>query len=197
MLDWGGGQGHASVMASSCGLSSSLFSIVSYHEQWEKLAAYQIEFVFNDQSCRALPFNDKSFDYSFSCGVLEHVREVGGNELDSLTELARVTSKRILIYHLPNKHSWIEFLTRTFFSSRYSHPYRFSKKDILELVHNVEGLAVRSIYRYGVLPRRIGAHTPGFTAGAVLDGVDSLLLFTPLRFISQCWCIELVVEDGH
>lgn len=195
VLDWGGGQGHASVMASSCGLSATLFSIVNYEQQWEKLKEYCVEFVFNDQSSSALPFHDNCFDYSFSCGVLEHVREAGGNELDSLTELARVTSKRVLIYHLPNKYSWIEFLTRTFFSSRYSHPYRYTKKDILALVQGVEGLAVFRMCRYGVLPRRLGANLPGTTTGSVLDAADSLLLFSPLRFVSQCWCVELVVKD--
>lgn len=183
------------MMASTCGLRPTLFSIVEYPAIWRRIAKYGIEVRFDDSSCSALPFGDECFDYSFSCGVLEHVRETGGNEKDSLDELVRVTSKRVLIYHLPNKYSWIEFFTRHFSGSRYSHPYRYTRKDILGLASNLEGAVISRMGRYGVLPRRIGGRLNWRAGGSILHAVDTLLMYSPLRFFCQCWWVELTVKS--
>ena len=91
--------------------------------------------IVNPEGVTRLPFTDESFDAVFSIGVLEHVRETGGDEVDSLKEIKRVLKKDgyFICTHLPNKFSWIEFLT-SFMKSKHHHEYKYSKSDIKRIV---------------------------------------------------------------
>lgn len=190
-LDWGGAQGHVSLMLSYLGFKTQLFSILNYKKKWDKISNFKINFDYKPNNIRILPYKDEQFDISISCGVLEHVRESGGNELDSLRELLRVTSKYIIIYHLPNKYSWIEFLNRTFFKDRYSHPFRYSHLEINKLLKSFNDLKIIKIRRYGILPRRVGKNINNNKIGIILHYVDRILAYTPLIYISQCFYIVL------
>jgi SAM-dependent methyltransferase len=101
-----------------------------------------------------LPFEDRSFDAVLSIGVLEHVRETGGDEIASLREIRRILRPGgfFICVHLPNRFSWIEFLARAL--GRSSHRFSYTRTDILRLSGNA-GLRVIEIGRYGALPRNL------------------------------------------
>ena len=110
-----------------------------------------------------LPFPAESFDAVFSVGVLEHVRENGGSESGSLTEILRVLRPggTFICFHLPNRFSYIEAASRllhrpgkrveTSAGDRY-HLYRYSPVQIRELVQKA-GFEILAARRYGILPR--------------------------------------------
>lgn len=58
----------------------------------------------------ALPFPDESFDAVLSSGTLEHVVDPDA----SLEEISRILRPNgwLIIYNLPNRYSWIEFIGR-------------------------------------------------------------------------------------
>jgi SAM-dependent methyltransferase len=119
-----------------------------------------------------LPFPDACFDAVASVGVLEHVRETGGNELASLREIARVLrpSGILICYHLPNRYSWIDFLARRF-PGKHRHDYRYTRHDI-EAFAFVIGLELLQIRRYGFLPRNsLGALPASFRRSKLFAGI--------------------------
>ena len=194
-LDWGGGQGHCSVMLSQLGYRTTLYSIVPYEKIWEKLTPMGVEIEYQPDGITELKLHDDKYDLTVSCGVLEHVRETGGDELSSLQELKRVTKNFIVIYHLPNKYSWIEWISRNFRPNTYSHPYRYTKRDVENLVQRVGGLSIEKCSLYGVLPRRIGRYVKNsFMCGAI-DLLDRILCHTPLVKFGQAYYFVIKVVD--
>ena len=189
ILDWGGGLGHLSVMISLLGRNATLFSIVDKSYHWDKIASkYSLNIVFEPEAVKSLSLKDNSFDCAISCGVLEHVRETGGNELESLIELKRVLVKNgiIIVYHLPQKYSWIEFISRNF-RKTYSHPYRYQKKDIEALLKKGEIGDLIKYQRYQFLPRRWTEKMPtSYFLAILFDWLDNFLCKTPLKFFAQC-----------
>ncbi|MEB3264442.1 MAG: methyltransferase domain-containing protein [Synechococcus sp.] len=95
------------------------------------------------------------FQTVLSIGVLEHVRETGGTELESLREIHRILTDggRLICCHLPNRRSPIEALSRLL-PGRYHHQYLFSRKQITTLLET-EGFTVERITLYGALPRNL------------------------------------------
>jgi hypothetical protein len=140
---------------------------------------------------RALPFADGRFAAAFSVGVLEHVRESGGDELSSLLELRRVLVRDgvLLCYHLPNRYSYIEAASRRLGERKELgdfHRYRFTGRDI-QILCREAGLALVDRGRYGFLPRNSLNRLPPrwrdtqFLASAINRG-DAVLerLFSPI-----------------
>ncbi len=126
-----------------------------------------------------LPYADATFDAVFSVGVLEHVREVGGDELESLREIGRVLRPDGLFFcfHLPNRLSWIEALTSVF-RGRYHHKYKYTKADILALMET-SGFKIEHLRRCNAFPRNIFSslsflHRSRWLARLV-DGLDGIL----------------------
>ena len=184
-LDWGGGQGHCSVLLSELGFKTTLFSIVKYDSIWQKIAQMGVEIEYQHESVTELELPDNAYNIAVSCGVLEHVRETGGNELNSLQELKRVTKDYIVIYHLPNKYSWIEWVSRNFRPNTYSHPFRYTGSDVKNLVQQVGGLKIEKSSSYGVLPRRIGKYVTNRYLSYAIDWLDWFLCKTPLVKLGQ------------
>jgi len=152
VLDWGSGTGHASIFLSKAGYRATGFSMDSFSFT-DLVADAHYRFVPAEANEPVLlPFADAEFDAVLSVGVLEHVRETGGNERASLREIARVLRPRgtFLCFHLPNAGSWIEAIARRL--DVHSHAYRYTPTDVRSLFEG-SGLSIVHHQRYGLLPR--------------------------------------------
>lgn len=202
-LDWGSGNGHFSFFLAHQGARVTSYSYEPEPAVFSLLAPAErarVSFVSGAQagSTSTLPFGDASFDCVFSIGVLEHVRELGGNEAASLGEIRRVLRPggRFVCYHLPNRYSWIEAVSRVVYGPldptmripwKY-HNYRFNRREIETLCADA-GLTVDEVHRYGALPRNVFARLPSVLRASrglstVLNVVD-LVLEKALLPISQ------------
>lgn len=153
VLDWGAGNGHFSYFLCQKGYKTTGFSMEKFmFKKWVNKFPYK--FIKGKISePKKLPFKNSSFDAILSVGVLEHVREIRGNEVDSLKEIYRVLKPKgiFLCYHLPNKYSLIEYVGRIF-TKKFSHIYLFTQTDIKKMASD-SGIRIISTGQYGILPR--------------------------------------------
>ena len=152
VLDWGTGTGHASIYLSRAGYATTGYSLDPFSFQ-DLLGEAPYTFVAGRASEPiALPFDGSEFDAVLSVGVLEHVRETGGDELSSLREIRRVLKPGgvLICVHLPNANSWIEAFARS--RGVWGHRYRFSTAQVRRLFRE-SGFHVERHRRYGALPR--------------------------------------------
>ena len=157
LLDWGAGYGHFGFIQSHLGKEIHAYSPVEdeYTIYTETLKALSKKGGFDYQLTQEpilLPYQDNSFDIAVSCGVLEHVREFGGDDQKSLVELYRVLRKgeNLVIGHLPNTGSWIESYSRK--NERPHHAFLYTNKEIREKAKNA-GFKITKHKRYGFLPK--------------------------------------------
>lgn len=191
VLDWGCGNGHFSYFLQEAG-----YEVTPYGFQQPEIyaAAYpgRSGYVQGEDPV-LLPFVDGAFDCVVSIGVLEHVREVGGDEVASLREIRRVLKDRgvFFCYHLPNKYSWIEFMSRLI--GKWSHAFRYSRSEVLRIFGSA-GMSVEAVSRYGVLPRNWlrKLNVLGLNRSLLLaQGVDlsDRLLQPVFGFFAQNWTL--------
>lgn len=161
VLDWGCGRGHFTYFLLKRGFRVTAYSLEHPPQVFSMLFESErgrLTFVRGTlEDPRRLPFPDGQFAAVFSVGVLEHVRELGGDERSSLRELRRVMMGDgvLLCYHLPNRYSYIEAMSRLPGRRRAAgdfHRYRFTRRDIRRLCRE-SGFAVIEGGRYGLLPR--------------------------------------------
>jgi SAM-dependent methyltransferase len=180
VLDWGVGNGHFSFFLTREGYRATGYSLEPC-EFANFLPTDSSSFVQgNREDPVSLPFADGLFDAVTSVGVLEHVRETGGNEIQSLVEIWRVTKPGglFLCFHLPNRFSFIERVA-ALFPGKYRHEVRFARHQIETLLRSA-GWEVILIRRYGVLPRNLWQRFPSRIRNSALiagiwDGVDMIL----------------------
>jgi 2-polyprenyl-3-methyl-5-hydroxy-6-metoxy-1,4-benzoquinol methylase len=160
VLDWGCGNGHVSYSLMRRNFNVSGFSFEDFGLRSHLGHAYQFK-QGNEVDPATLPFAAASFDAVMSVGVLEHVRESGGNELASLREIERVLRPGglFLCYHFPNRYSLIEAITRTVAPRAHAHRYRYTRSDIQALCRD-SGLELVTSSRYGALPRNLWYRAP-------------------------------------
>ncbi|MEM6518472.1 MAG: methyltransferase domain-containing protein [Cyanobacteria bacterium P01_D01_bin.71] len=181
VLDWGTGSGHFSAFLVRTGYQASGFGFSEWPEFCQGFSDRDYRYrQGSPDSPVAIPFSDGQFDAVVSVGVLEHVRETGGDEVASLKEIYRLLKPggHFICYHFPNRYSWIEFLARR--TQRFSHPYLFTTRDIHEIVAATP-FQLLDFGRYALLPRNIwqseiGRHARwGPLAGTIYNQVDRLL----------------------
>lgn len=184
ILDWGAGLGHFAHVQQRLGNRVTAYTLADandprYSEVLRRLGRRVGYAVVEGADPVRLPFPDSSFDAVVSCGVLEHVREVGGSEAGSLGEIARVlrSGGRFYCLHFPSRGSWIEFVNRRL--GRAHHAYTYDRGDIRDLAA-ASGLQLRGHRRYGVLPKIRPAKHLGRLADnrgvvAVWYGLDEIL----------------------
>jgi SAM-dependent methyltransferase len=154
VLDWGVGNGHFSFFLVQLGYDATGYSLLpkEFPAAWLEDSNYRL--IVGDASDPvSLPFADESFDAVVSVGVLEHVRETGGEETASLLEIHRVLRPAgiFIAYHFPNRYSWIDVLARAV-PGTWHHTYRYTRKDIRRLVKSA-GLELVQTDAYAILPR--------------------------------------------
>lgn len=186
VLDWGAGNGHFSQFLLQAGYHATAFAFGSPSPLLAELVqtrSTKFSYVAAaDNEPVRLPFEAASYDAVASIGVLEHVRETGGNELGSLQEIHRILRPGgyFICCHFPNRFSWIEGLT-FFFRSRFHHIYRYTRYEI-EQMARASGFEVLLIQRYNAIPRNSLGGLPRWLqrsqpAAACIDFVDTVLTF--------------------
>lgn len=127
VLDRGAGNGHFSQFLLQAGYHVTAFALV---RRARRKPISQVSYVAAEPAEPIrLPFEAESYNGVVSIGVLEHIRETGGNELG---QLARNLSDLkpggyFICRHFPNRFSWIEGLT-FFFCSRFHHTFRYIRR---------------------------------------------------------------------
>lgn len=168
VLDWGCGLGHISYCLNKLEYATSAFSIQDRPALIDFMLRNQgktIDFHKGSENDPiGLPYGDETFDCVVSCGVLEHVREGGGNEVSSLGEIKRILKKNgtFICAHFPNKFGLTYLLSKAFATkeereSQYTigyHKYTYSKTQVLKLCER-SGLKIVYYKRYNLLPRNI------------------------------------------
>lgn len=185
-LDWGAGEGHFSFFLLNQGFTVTSFSIQDDCFLGDYLRTKypgKYNHVFEPKAIKRLPFDDCSFDVVSSIGVLEHVRESGGKEIDSLKEIYRVLKPNgiFICYHFPNKYSWNEFLTKRM-PNKHNHTYKYSKRDTKNLIESV-GFHLLDYRRYGFFPRLMFSNSSNnFTLTKLFNIADSVgsVLLSPI-----------------
>jgi len=177
ILDWGCGNGHFSLFLVEHGFKAHVFSLDGPPPALEALGSERCEFRRGDKrEPTALPYPDGSFDAVVSVGVLEHVREFGGSEIASLTEIRRILKPGGIFvgYHIPNRWSWVESLSRLI-PGKHRHRWRFTRRSIRRLFDQA-GFASVEARSYGFLPRWLMSKCPGSlaNAGLVASAYESL-----------------------
>ena len=192
VLDWGAGNGHFSFFLVKTGYKTFGYSLSSSPNVVE-LTDAQYRFVQGDLGDPTnLPFKDCSFDVVTSIGVLEHVREIDGDEGKSLNEIVRVLKPGGLFvcYHLPNYYSLVETVSR-FFPKKHYHRYRYTSGRIVKLLTNAQ-LHLMYIKRYGFLPRNFWSRIPGFLSNAKIVTMSWNIMDTFLSFLFSHLCQNYV-----
>lgn len=178
ILDWGTGRGHFAYYLARAGYRSCGYSFNGYPDACRRLEDGEYtHYAGTPADPVSLPFEDEEFDAVFSVGVLEHVRDCGGNELASLREIYRVLEPGgvFVCYHFPNHLSWIEWVARR--TARFSHNFLYSPAEVRELLQQTD-FALLESGRYGILPRNLWNSSllkhrrMGPFVGAVYDRAD-------------------------
>lgn len=194
VLDWGCGNGHFTHFLIRQNYDVSAYSLENIPPLLLRSDQSRFKFVQgNNIDPVSIPFSENAFDAVVSVGVLEHVREVMGNEASSLVEISRILRPGgfFLGYHIPNAHSWIEALS-TFYSEKHSHRWKYKKAALQQMLCN-SGFKDISIKRYGFLPRWLSNSYPSWIKNSYWAAGYYNRLDTVLGCILPIFCTNFAV----
>jgi SAM-dependent methyltransferase len=180
VLDWGTGNGHFAYFLTRAGHRPTGYTMEGASFAGWLGRPYERFVTAPGNEPVRLPFPDASFDAVGSVGVLEHVREVGGDEAASLAEIARVLRPGgvFLCCHLPCRASLIEAVARLV-GGRHQHRYRYTRADAERLTGSA-GLELVECATYGAVPRNAFGGVPEAMARSrafarAIDALDDAL----------------------
>jgi SAM-dependent methyltransferase len=207
VLDWGAGNGHFSYFLLRAGYRATGLDFREFPLA-RSFPAGTYRFVpVSPSDPVKLPFDAASFRAVSSVGVLEHVRETGGDEAGSVREIARVLEPGgvFVCVHLPNRTSLVEALSRLV-PTKYRHRYRFDARAIRGLIGGA-GLELLWLERYGLLPRngwgrcpRLGNSAWAVTAWDALDGTGARIapaLCQNFAFVARKPAEHIILRSGR
>lgn len=182
VLDWGCGNGHFSFFLTRQNIATTGFSFEPPPSFL--LGEPRFRFIQGDPNDPIrLTFSDASFDVLFSIGVLEHVHETGGWEIESLKEIRRVLKPGglFLCFHFPNKSQWVEPVGKLLGIAEHFHKRKYSRDAIKHLTEE-SGFFVEEIGRYNFFPRnqlRILPHwlSDNLIVARLFEWIDMLCSF--------------------
>lgn len=196
VLDWGAGNGHFSYFLVNAGYQTSGYGFGCLPHICQSFSPNKYSYKEGNWSDPiTIPFPDQSFDAVVSIGVLEHVRETGGNEIASLNEIHRILKPNGLFIgvHLPNRYSWIEYIARKM--NKWSHQYCYTERDIRSLTQLTQ-FQILQIQRYAFLPRNIWSKIPGNLGNlpSFIHIYDTLDRFLAIPFSRICQNYLIVAQ---
>jgi SAM-dependent methyltransferase len=174
VLDWGCGNGHFSYVLDRLGYRAHGYSFGDVPLVRHLSSRYTFTRG-RESDPTTLPYRSEQFDAVVSVGVLEHVRETGGDELASLHEIRRILRPggHFICYHLPNFFSYIE-AAAAIIPRIHHHAYRFTPRDVHRWCDRVP-LELLMLERYGALPRNPWQVVPvGRVSRRLADTWDAL-----------------------
>lgn len=201
VLDWGCGNGHFSYF-----LLRSHYQTYGYafEDFYFRSVLEPLGYQFQQGSFAyaiALPYADQQFAGVVSVGVLEHVRETGGDELASLKEISRLLKPGgyFICYHLPNQYSWIDAIAN-FIPNKHHHLYRYTKPEIQQLCQTA-GFQVLGCERYGFLPRNFWGNLPASlrnlrSLAHLWNLFDAILSYSLSLFCQNYWFVAQKPRDS-
>lgn len=163
VLDWGCGNGHFSFFLIQQKYDVSAYSLENIPPLLMRTDKNRFVFVQGQKNDPvSIPFPQNSFDAVVSVGVLEHVREMQGDEAASLAEIQRILRPggHFIGYHLPSASSWIEALSACY-PNKHSHHWRYKKTGLQQMLKN-SGFTSIYMLRYGFLPRWLSTRYPAW-----------------------------------
>jgi SAM-dependent methyltransferase len=160
VLDWGAGNGHFTIFLLECGFNVTSFSLCEekIYPALKQHYGDRFQYVVAGDAVTHLPFDDDSFDAVCSVGVLEHVRETGSEEVNSLKDIRRILKPggEFFCYHFPNVYSYIEvlgkFVWKALGRNDMNHLYRFHRSEINAICEGAE-MKLLETKRYNFIPR--------------------------------------------
>jgi SAM-dependent methyltransferase len=179
-LDWGCGNGHFSYFLLHHGVRTTGFSFDPAPDYMLSQPGYDHVQGRTDNPI-SLPLSSASFDLVFSIGVLEHVRDTGGSESASLSEMWRVLKPggHFLCFHFPNRYGWIEPLADALGIAWHFHKHKYTREQIKRMSAQAHFELVEW-GRYNFLPRNVLGRLPTAVCdtragSAALNSIDTAL----------------------
>jgi len=135
VIDWGGQYGHVTTLLRKEGYEAECYSLSPPANFGEFRRTFEFPYTCGCPAERTkLPYPDDSALAVISSGVLEHVREGGTDEADSLQEIFRVIEPGgfLFVWNLPRVLGFPELIKRL--RGRWHHPYKYTRRSAERLL---------------------------------------------------------------
>lgn len=135
VVDWGGQYGHVTLLLRNEGYNAECYFLTPPLNFGMFQEKFNFPFKIGSPKERVkLPYEDNSALAVISSGVLEHVREAGIEESESLAEIYRIfhPDGYLFIWNFPRVGGFPEVIKRLM--GRWYHPFKYTRKSIIQLL---------------------------------------------------------------